>query len=328
MFGRGGGRCVAATRRHRARRAAQPRAACTLRRGRGAADTHQWSRPAEAKAESGARASRPAPRPLGARRRRRAGRGATQAWVRRSCEAGGERQRCGSCMRACMPCDGALGQALARLAFVRHAGGGAEPEGVAVRAIPRNPRIRARRRASSLARRLERTASPSALCAAAFTRCASCSFSARRLGMISGLCSQPTLRPLRARHTSLRRPRVTASAPASASASATAADMDWPTLHQRASETPTGARLASELAQRALGKGPTHTDSLLRLFGNDKESDVRVTLYRDTAAWCPYCQKARSCECWCSACSPWLSHALHRCGSCLRRSRCPTKSAR
>ena len=30
---------------------------------------------------------------------------------------------------------------------------------------------------------------------------------------------------------------------------------------------------------------------MLRLFDGDSESDVRVTLYRDHAAWCPYCQK-------------------------------------
>ena len=36
--------------------------------------------------------------------------------------------------------------------------------------------------------------------------------------------------------------------------------------------------------------GPNNPYSLLRLFGQ-KESDVRVTLYRDNHAWCPYCQK-------------------------------------
>lgn len=36
--------------------------------------------------------------------------------------------------------------------------------------------------------------------------------------------------------------------------------------------------------------GPTNPQSLLRLFGH-AESDVRVTLYRDHHAWCPYCQK-------------------------------------
>ncbi|MEM9451296.1 MAG: glutathione S-transferase family protein [Cyanobacteria bacterium P01_E01_bin.6] len=36
--------------------------------------------------------------------------------------------------------------------------------------------------------------------------------------------------------------------------------------------------------------GPTNAHARLRLFGHD-ESDVRVTLYRDHHAWCPYCQK-------------------------------------
>jgi glutathione S-transferase len=36
--------------------------------------------------------------------------------------------------------------------------------------------------------------------------------------------------------------------------------------------------------------GPTNAQSRLRLFGQS-ESDVRVTLFRDNHAWCPYCQK-------------------------------------
>ena len=36
--------------------------------------------------------------------------------------------------------------------------------------------------------------------------------------------------------------------------------------------------------------GPTNAQAPLRLFGQS-ESDVRVTLYRDKHAWCPYCQK-------------------------------------
>jgi glutathione S-transferase len=36
--------------------------------------------------------------------------------------------------------------------------------------------------------------------------------------------------------------------------------------------------------------GPTNSQARLRLFGKS-ESDVRVTLYRDNHAWCPYCQK-------------------------------------
>lgn len=36
--------------------------------------------------------------------------------------------------------------------------------------------------------------------------------------------------------------------------------------------------------------GPTNAQARLRLFGRS-ESEVRVTLYRDNHAWCPYCQK-------------------------------------
>ena len=37
-------------------------------------------------------------------------------------------------------------------------------------------------------------------------------------------------------------------------------------------------------------QGPTNAQASLRLFGRP-ESEVRVTLYRDHHAWCPYCQK-------------------------------------
>ncbi|QDZ19791.1 glutathione S-transferase [Chloropicon primus] len=36
--------------------------------------------------------------------------------------------------------------------------------------------------------------------------------------------------------------------------------------------------------------GPTNAQARLRLFGGDEDA-VRVTLYRDNHAWCPYCQK-------------------------------------
>lgn len=36
--------------------------------------------------------------------------------------------------------------------------------------------------------------------------------------------------------------------------------------------------------------GPTNAQARLRLFGRS-ESEIRVTLYRDNHAWCPYCQK-------------------------------------
>lgn len=37
-----------------------------------------------------------------------------------------------------------------------------------------------------------------------------------------------------------------------------------------------------------LENGPTSSQSRLRLFGHS-EDEVRVTLFRDHHAWCPYC---------------------------------------
>ena len=37
-------------------------------------------------------------------------------------------------------------------------------------------------------------------------------------------------------------------------------------------------------------EGPTNSQARLRLFGTS-EADLRVVLYRDHHAWCPYCQK-------------------------------------
>lgn len=43
-------------------------------------------------------------------------------------------------------------------------------------------------------------------------------------------------------------------------------------------------------AQR-LSTGPATSYARLRLFGDTQPKDVRVTLYRDNHAWCPYCEK-------------------------------------
>ena len=45
----------------------------------------------------------------------------------------------------------------------------------------------------------------------------------------------------------------------------------------------------ADLQQRRV-EGPTNAQARLRLFGRP-EAEVRVTLYRDHHAWCPYCQK-------------------------------------
>ncbi|QVL53855.1 MAG: glutathione S-transferase family protein [Cyanobium sp. M30B3] len=52
------------------------------------------------------------------------------------------------------------------------------------------------------------------------------------------------------------------------------------------------ALVAGDPARTGSGRseGPTNAQARLRLFGQP-ESSVRVTLYRDHHAWCPYCQK-------------------------------------
>ena len=90
-----------------------------------------------------------------------------------------------------------------------------------------------------------------------------------------------------------------AAAAASASSSPTAVLPDftplgssvptWDGLGDKLDTTPTAQRLAQEAEARQLGHGPPHTDAKLRLFGTTAEP--RVTLYRDQAGWCPYCQK-------------------------------------
>lgn len=80
-------------------------------------------------------------------------------------------------------------------------------------------------------------------------------------------------------------------APRTAVTLATDSAPSWESLWESVQATETGAALAAAAQLRAEGKGAAHTDALLRLFDASSEADVRVTLYRDDAAWCPYCQK-------------------------------------
>ena len=61
---------------------------------------------------------------------------------------------------------------------------------------------------------------------------------------------------------------------------ATPEAQSWEQLSQHIGQEPEPDRI----------NGPTSSQAVLRLFGHS-ESDVRVTLYRDHHAWCPYCQK-------------------------------------
>eukprot|EP00903_Cladosiphon_okamuranus_P019526 g17957.t1 len=66
-------------------------------------------------------------------------------------------------------------------------------------------------------------------------------------------------------------------------------DPSWSSLRTEAVATPTGVRIEENKRLWNEGAGPPHTDAKLRLFGSTGEP--RVVFYRDTAAWCPYCQK-------------------------------------
>ena len=65
----------------------------------------------------------------------------------------------------------------------------------------------------------------------------------------------------------------------------------WSDLRSRVVATPTGRNLDGDILARTSGGGSPNTNALLRLFDAKDESDVRVTFYRDKAAWCPYCHK-------------------------------------
>lgn len=63
----------------------------------------------------------------------------------------------------------------------------------------------------------------------------------------------------------------------------------WADLKSDTEATEVGRRLANAEAQRAAGLLP-HTDAKVRYFSEGR-APPRVKLYRDQAAWCPYCQK-------------------------------------
>jgi len=63
----------------------------------------------------------------------------------------------------------------------------------------------------------------------------------------------------------------------------------WEELIQESAETEAGKALTTFTAKRDDGLAP-HTDAKIRYFGEGRESP-RVTIFRDEAGWCPYCQK-------------------------------------
>ena len=60
----------------------------------------------------------------------------------------------------------------------------------------------------------------------------------------------------------------------------------WATLEERVYATGSGRRLQQQLE----GDGNAHIKAKQRRFDSD-DKIIRVKLYRDSAAWCPYCQR-------------------------------------
>ena len=107
--------------------------------------------------------------------------------------------------------------------------------------------------------------------------------------MLTGWACLLALSPFVARQPPIRHRMCTEATPAPVLD--TEAAPSWEALQQLVLDTPTGARLTHEGEQRARGQGPPHTAAELRLFDAEDVSQVRLTLYRDASAWCPYCQK-------------------------------------
>jgi hypothetical protein len=75
----------------------------------------------------------------------------------------------------------------------------------------------------------------------------------------------------------------------SMSSATSVATPSWEELLSTVGETPVGQALNNEVQLRTEGKGSPHVQSKKRLFRQD--DDPSITLFRDHAGWCPYCQK-------------------------------------
>lgn len=70
---------------------------------------------------------------------------------------------------------------------------------------------------------------------------------------------------------------------------------DWGELQTFSDGQTVGHALNEEASLRVSGRGSAHVQSTLRLFDSSDDDDddevPKITLYRDHAGWCPYCQK-------------------------------------
>lgn len=66
------------------------------------------------------------------------------------------------------------------------------------------------------------------------------------------------------------------------------ASQSWESLKDTSAQQSVGSSLNEEVELRKTGNGAAHVQSKLRLFSS--KDDPKITLYRDHAGWCPYCQ--------------------------------------
>jgi glutathione S-transferase len=65
----------------------------------------------------------------------------------------------------------------------------------------------------------------------------------------------------------------------------------WNKIKDILDETSQAKFMNEQIALREQGQGLPHPDAKIRLFDSEPNTKPRVVFFRDTAAWCPYCQK-------------------------------------
>jgi glutathione S-transferase len=76
----------------------------------------------------------------------------------------------------------------------------------------------------------------------------------------------------------------------SMSSSTVSSAPSWTDVEASVGKTEVGQALDKETKLRSTGQGSAHVANKLRLF-DSKEKSPAITFFRDSAAWCPYCQK-------------------------------------
>ena len=75
------------------------------------------------------------------------------------------------------------------------------------------------------------------------------------------------------------------------SATTTHQTKEWTELKQISDKTDVAKNKIEQENLRKEGNAEANTDNLIYLYNAKGADEVRLTLFRDTAAWCPYCQK-------------------------------------